>query len=406
MRFARLSLLGIFVSMLPLASGVTSVQQQDLFTAGEGGYARYRIPAIVVTPQHTVLVACEARKTGRGDWDHVDLWFRRSLDDGKTWQPARELVGQQDLPADLQRNPAAVAAQLGRDGVYTINNPTWIADSPTGETHLLYCVEYARAFIITTSDGGASFNAPREITRAFETFRTRDDYDWQVIAIGPGHGIRMANGRLVVTVWLSTGEGGHAHRPSICATLFSDDLGATWQAGEVVARDPTPLINPSETAIVEVTPGRVMLNIRSESDQNRRAVAWSADGTTHWTRPAFHDELMEPVCMAGLVAFPHGDPEQMPLLLFSNPASLEPNPALPPSTPSRRRQNLTLRASRDGGHTWPARIVLEPGPSAYSDLAVTADGTILCWYERGEGSPYEKLTLARLPIDLLMAKER
>ena len=42
----------------------------------------------------------------------------------------------------------------------------------------------------------------------------------------------------------------------------------------------------------------------------------------------------------------------------------------------RIRQNLTLRASSDGGKTWPDALVLHPGPSAYSDLAASGDGTV------------------------------
>ena len=50
------------------------------------------------------------------------------------------------------------------------------------------------------------------------------------------------------------------------------------------------------------------------------------------------------------------------------------------------------------------RLVLEPGPSAYSDLASLPDGTILCFYERGEKDPYEKLTLARIPATVLLSE--
>lgn len=381
-------------ALLPLlatAALAGSVEKTDLFTAGEGGYAGYRIPALVVTPQQTVLAACEARQSGRGDWDHVDIFLRRSPDSGRTWEPARRLVGQGDMPAGLQRNPAAVTAGLGRDGVFTINNPTWIADAATGETHLLYCAEYARAFIITTRDGGATFSRPREVTGAFEAFRTRDGYAWRVLAIGPGHGTRLSSGRLVAAVWLSTGEGGHAHRPSVVGTIYSDDRGITWQAGDLVARDPDPLPNPSETAVAEVAPGRVLLAIRSESPRNRRAFVFGPDGATGWSRPAFDETLPEPVCMAGLTRL------EPAALLFSNPASLEKNPRAPATSSSRIRQNLTVRASRDGGLTWPDALVLEPGPSAYSDLAVAPDGTILCFYERGVLGPYEKLTVARIP---------
>ena len=384
-------LLAFFVSLVFAGVACAApMERVELFAAGRDGYALYRIPALVVTPQQTALAACEARKTGRGDWDHVDIFLRRSADGGRTWEPARCLVGQADVPADATRNPAAVAAGLGKEGAFTLNNPTWIADPSTGETHLLYCIEYARAFVITTRDGGKTFSSAREITRVFDKFRDRDGYAWRVLAIGPGHGVRLSSGRLVTAVWLSTGEGGHTHRPSACATLYSDDRGVTWQAGEIVARDPDPLSNPSECAIAETEPGRVIMNIRSESPRNRRAFAVSADGATRWSTPTFDETLWEPVCMAGFVGAPTA-------LLFSNPASLENNPKAPAGSTGRIRQNLTLRASQDGGKSWPNQLELEPGPSAYSDLAAAADGTILCLYENGAKSPYEKLTLARVP---------
>lgn len=395
-------ILPLLLAGLAAAAPAVAPAPLDLVAAGGEGYALHRIPALVVTPQGPVLAAWEARKLGRGDWDHVDLLYRRSTDGGRTWEPARLLAGQGDLPADLERNSAAVAAGLGRDGVFTINNPTWIADAASGETHLLYCAEYARAFIRTSRDGGATFSSPREITRAFETFRSRDQYGWRVLAIGPGHGVRLASGRLVAAVWLSTGEGGHAHRPSVCATIFSDDRGVTWQAGDVVLRHSEQWPNPSETAVVESEPGRVLLSIRTESTANRRAFAWSRDGATGWTAPAAQASLPEPVCMAALARLEPAAGKTA-VLLFSNPASLERNPRASAQSASRVRQNLTLRASRDGGATWPHALVVTPGPSAYSDLAVLPDGTILCFYERGEKGPYESLALARIPASDLIS---
>lgn len=383
-------------------SASADVEKQELVSVGDAGYALHRIPALVVTPQGSVLAAWEARKLGRGDWDHVDLFLRRSTDNANTWESPREVVGQSHLPTDMQRNPAAVAAGLGRDGVFTLNNPTWIADSSTGATHLLYCAEYGRAFIVTTRDGGTTFTRPREITEAFATFRTRDGYAWRVIAIGPGHGVRLASGRLVVAVWLSTGEGGHAHRPSVCATIYSDDHGTTWKAGDIVARHPDPLPNPSETAVVEAAPGRVLLAIRSESARNRRAFAWSKDGATRWTTPEFQESLWEPVCMAALARIEPTSSSQRPILLYSHPASLEKNPRASATSTSRIRQNLTVRASHDGGLTWPHALVVTSGPSAYSDLAVLPNGTVLCFYEGGEKGPYEKLILAKIPSSTLL----
>ncbi len=395
----------LFSLVLPLCLSGAAVEKHDLFVAGEGGYAGYRIPALVVTPQQSVLAICEARRSTLRDWGHIDLVMRRSVDGGRTWEPARVLVGQRDLPPDIQRNPAAAERSLGLPGAFTINNPSWIADGSTAETHLLFCAEYDRAFIITTRDGGATFSRPREITRAFETFRTRDNYAWRVVAIGPGHGVRLSSGRLVAPVWISLGESSSAHHPSHCATIYSDDRGATWRAGEIIARNSDDLPDPNETAIVEIEPGRVMVSIRNESPRNRRALAWSADGATGWSRPQFHEDLWEPICMAGLTRLDPAAADTRARLIFSNPASLDPIPDAPGRV-NRQRINLSLRFSLDAGQSWSAPKLLEAGPSAYSDLAVTPDETVLCLYERGSQGPYDKITIARIPAAWLFETRR
>jgi sialidase-1 len=69
-------------------------------------------------------------------------------------------------------------------------------------------------------------------------------------------------------------------------------------------------------------------------------------------------------------------------LIFSNPHSLARgrDGAEEPAGRGKRR-NLTIKLSRDDGKTWPINKTLDPGPSAYSDLAVLPNGTILCLYE-------------------------
>jgi sialidase-1 len=104
----------------------------------------------------------------------------------------------------------------------TYNNPVLIADKD-GTVHMLFCLEYERCFYQRSEDDGLTWSKPTEITSAFAAFKK--DYDWKVLATGPNHSIQLKNGRLVVPVWLSTGTGGNAHRPSVTATIYSDDQG-------------------------------------------------------------------------------------------------------------------------------------------------------------------------------------
>ena len=142
---------------LPLGASESSVEKTVLFRSGEESYASYRIPALTLASAQTLLVACEARRNSGSDWGDVEIVIRRSGDAGRTWEPARALIRQSDLPKDVTRNPAAVATGHGQPGAFTIGNPTWITDSAAGETHLLYCVEYSRAGIVRTSSVSRSW---------------------------------------------------------------------------------------------------------------------------------------------------------------------------------------------------------------------------------------------------------
>ena len=388
----HIGLLLACVVALP-ALGAGDIEKQDLFEAGAGGYEHYRIPGIIVTGNGVLLAYCEARQGG-GDWGRIDLWMRRSTDGGRTWEQPRKTA---EPPADARKNEVAAAQRLGKPGEITMNNPVAIADrNAPGLVHLLYCVEYARCFYMRSADDGKTWSRPVEITAAFETFRPR--YDWKVIATGPGHGIQLRNGRLLVPVWLSTGAGGHAHRPSCVSTIYSDDSGKTWSTGEIVVSDPTPLKNPSETAVVELAAdagGGVMLNLRHEGPQRFRAVATSKDGAASWSAPRIDEQLPEPVCMGTLARLTERPAFAKNRLLFANPHN----------ETDRQRRNLTVKLSFDEGGTWPVRRTIEEGASGYCDLAVGPGGTIYCFYERGvvEGTRgrIRALTLARFDLQWL-----
>lgn len=357
----------------PALAAEPLLEKQELFAAGQGGYPSYRIPALVVTPGGSLLAACEARKT-RGDWSAIDILFVRSEDGGTTWSEPRGLG---TLPGEERQNPAA-RRPSGATGI-TNNNPLWIADRETGAVHLLVCQEYLRCFYSRSDDDGKSFSDPVEITSALEPFRKT--YDWKVVATGPGHGVQLPTGRLVVPVWLSTASGASAHRPSVISTIYSDDHGASWQCGEIVAHETDPLVNPSESVAVVLADGSVLLNMRSEADANRRAIAISPNGASGWTRPRFDDELVEPICMASLCRYSLPGKNTRGRILFSNPANLERKDGKAAPGMSRDRKNLTVRLSYDECQSWPVAKTLEAGPSAYSDLAVAQDGTIYCLYE-------------------------
>ena len=395
MRYIHI-LIGFFILGLSLsipASGVEPfLDKTNLFQAGQDGIALYRIPGIVVTAKGTLLAYCEARKTGRSDWGDIELRLRRSVDGGKTWSDPQKIGS---YNASLQKNPVAVQQNLNPSNSLTMNNPLAVVDQQTGSILFLYCVEYAHCFVMRSEDDGKTFSSPADITSTFEGFHR--NYDWKVLATGPGHGIQMKNGRLIVPVWLSTGTGSTAHRPSCVSTIYSDDHGKTWLCGEIIASDPNPP-NPSESAVVQLSDGRVLLNIRNESKDLRRGYSISPDGTTKWSAFVFDTNLPDPVCMASLIKIKNNSQNEKNNVLFSNLNNGE----------NHDRKNLTIRMSSDDCKTWPVKKTLEAGRSGYSDLTVNSSGNIFCFYERGSSKPEDgdsfTLTLAKFNAEWLLSK--
>ena len=189
----------------------------DLFTAGDAAYETYRIPGIVVTKKGTLLVYCEARKSAKSDWGHIDVMLRRSTDGGKTFDAPRKIVDPTPSPADDT----------------TVNNPVAIPDPDSGAVHFVYCINYAHCFYMRSDDDGQTFSKPVDITATLEELRPK--YDWKVFATGPGHGIRLKSGRLLIPVWLA--------KPIEATDRPSDALTRalrTWRA-----RPGAPLVCPA-----------------------------------------------------------------------------------------------------------------------------------------------------------------
>ncbi len=358
------------------------LEKQTLFTAGQDGVTLYRIPGIVVTSKGTVLAYCEARRSSRSDWGEIEVHLRRSTDGGKTWRPARHIAHH---GSRIEGNPHK---QDGGQREQTVNNPVAIVDHETGTVEFLYCINYARCFSIRSTDDGVSWSKPVEITEAFRPFAER--YDWKVIATGPGHGIQLQTGRLVVPIWLAYGGVGD-HKPSAAGTIYSDDHGQSWQAGDIAVPNEGAFGNPNESIAAQLSDGRVLFVARNVSAPNRKLITISPDGAGDWSQPVFHPELWEPICMASIVA--HSS--EPGTLIFSNPHSLARDAAgQERPAASGKRENLTIKLSRDDGQSWPISRTLEAGPGAYSDLAVLPDGAVLCFYEAGNELKLARFNLA------------
>lgn len=311
-------------------------------------YAAMRIPALVCTKQGTLLAFCEARIDSAGDQADMDLLMRRSTNGGHTWE-----------------SPVVIAAR--KKG--PVGNPVPVVDRE-GNIHLLYQRGYAHAYYTRSADDGKTWSAAVDITDAFDAFKP--EYNWQVLATGPGHSIQLKNGRLLVAVWLREPAALVPQRTYRVATIYSDDAGTTWKRGAILP-DVPEVKSPNESVAVELEDGRVLLNIRNNAATHRRGISYSPDGISNWTIPVISNDLFEPVCMASMIRISDKKENGKSRLLFVNPDSR--------AIPKYPRKNLVAKLSYDEGQSWPVQKVIDSSLAGYSDIAVGTDGTIYCLYE-------------------------
>ena len=333
-----------------------------VFKSGAEGYHTFRIPAIIRTPGR-LIAFCEGRVNDRSDSGEIDLVMKYSADEGATWSPL---------------------SVVAHDPGFTCGNPAPAYDARSGKLILVWTKNFASAkesriltgedpprtvWVMDSRDEGATWSAPVEISA------TASKPEWRWYATGPGHAIQLKSGRLLVPANYSLGPefaGWHSH------VIFSDDGGATWAIGGIHEGF------TNESTVAELPDGRVYQNMRSYTGENRRRVSYSSDGGVTWTADQSDSALVEPVCQASALS-----DGVRPLLLFSNPASAS-------------REKMTVRASSDGGATWPNAFELYAGPSAYSDLAFLNETTVACVYERGTQSAYEEIVVTRIPLSRLV----
>jgi sialidase-1 len=349
---------------------VPAVSLTDVYRAGDAGYHTFRIPSLLAARNGTLLAFAEGRRSGGGDAGDIDLVLRRSRDGGGTWSAPQV---------------------IGDNGPNTFGNPCPVLDRTTGTIWLLTTQnrgtdrekdiiagtsEGSRtASVMKSTDDGQTWSTPSDITASVK----RPGWTWY--ATGPGIGIQTRSGRLVVPAnHAEAGTG--VHRSHV---VYSDDGGRSWTIGAIADA------GTNESQIAELSDGRLMLNMRNHprKPENFRMIAISTDRGRTLSAATPDPRLIEPPAQASLVALP-ARRRQSRALVFANPASTA-------------RERLTVRLSEDDGVTWPASRVVHDGPAAYSSLAALPDGSVAVLFERGDTSPYERITFARLPLAWLKA---
>lgn len=376
-RYLILTILFSYFSINPQLSFGQNERGKAIWKTGEGAYKGYRIPAIVVSKNGTILAFAEGRNNG-GDTGDIDIVLKRSTDHGKTWN-AESVVWNDAL--NTCGNPCPVVdEETGRIWLWmSWNNgkdgENKIINKKSGSSRL--------PFVSFSDDDGLSWSEPENMSASCK------NPSWGWYATGPGFGIQQKvgkyKGRLVIPANHSYddpdgkvrngpfGYGAHV--------IISNDHGKTWQISEPIK----PGCNESQ--VTELSDGSLMMNMRSYNDKYSRAISVSSDGGETWS-PVEHDyQLVESRCQASILNY--GTYKGKSYYLFSNPA-------VPVG-----RTHMTIRISNDDCLTWNSSKLIYEGPSAYSCLVKLPNGNLGILYEAGEKKPYESIRFEILKLNSL-----
>ncbi|XP_030332705.1 sialidase-3 [Strigops habroptila] len=365
--------------------------RETLFRQASG--VTYRIPALLYIPSAATFLAFAEKRSSARDEDAKYLVLRR---------------GQRHGPS-VQWGPVEDLSALTLPGRRTMN-PCPLYDSTTGTIFLFcICVEQgrsercqlwsgcsaARLCFATSTDGGRGWTPLRDVT---DEAIGADLSRWATFAVGPGHGIQLDSGRLVVPAYTY-----YIHRrlcgvlPLPCSTrqhslvFYSDDNGRRWHKGALVGGQRT-----GECQVAEINgndPDVPMLYCSARAPRGCRAVALSTDLGLRFQPPARCRVLGEPPrgCQGSVVSFPapRGSGTAPTWLLYSHPIDRH----------RRRDLGVYVNPSPLDEEGWRHPWVLHEGPAGYSDLAVCAGGVFGCLFECGTNSACEEIAFCLFTLD-------
>ena len=361
----------------------------------ENEIAVHFVYGLTATRAGTVLAFSEARiGSGHDDTPH-HLALKRSTDCGATWSES----------ILVERSDGSYWQSQGQPGrLECWANPAVLMDRSTGRVFVFYVLNegehdgkkmqrYTRNFYRYSDDDGVTWSPRVEITdllnaKADGTPNRDAKGEWVRDANGfpcdhlgrafhmpgPGHGLQLKDGRLLMQFWNRTAiatEAGAVPREQRAyglRILYSDDGGAHWQTGPAFGEE----VGPTESRLVELKDGSLYLNARVDgagSTMRRRAIFLGTDRGLTWTFKGYDTEMPSYTNVdSGLLAVEH-DGRQVLLLSHSRDP--------------RRRMGLTVSVSLDAGKTWAVHKALNDDGANYSDLVQLSDGTIGVIYGNG-----------------------
>ncbi|XP_078420614.1 sialidase-4 [Cetorhinus maximus] len=397
--------------------------QTVLFEQVRDGFT-YRIPALIYLPDSRTILAFAEERVRPADADANLLVLRR----GKVCRTHVEWEGMETLHSAHLKGHRSM-------------NPCPVYDSSTNTLFLLFIAilghttesyqlitgnNVTRLCCVSSTDQGQSWSALTDLTDCTIGCSIEE---WATFALGPGHGIQLKFGRLIIPAYAYRIDSkecfGRICRTSPHSfTFYSDDHGKVWKFGDFIDN-----LETVECQVVSVDEenGHNVLYCNARTLRNFRAQALSADGGAAFLEGQFIPKLVEPPrgCHGSVIGFPaptvpwseelsvkHGfdyENQLTPPLKWLNLRFQAPTWVLyshPTSPASRLHLGIYLSTFPQDPCSWTEPWVIHKGPSAYSDLAFIKLAStkvheaqlpalaFACLYECGSKSPYEKIAFS------------
>ncbi|XP_062296782.1 sialidase-3-like [Scomber scombrus] len=347
--------------------------------------AVHRIPALIYLGDDKILAFAERRKT-IDDASTVALDMRTGkVNKNKESNPEVTIkwselkpVTKAHLHGCRPMNPCPVYEKNSKtlflfficvkDGV----TEKWQIEHHTNETHLCY---------IKSTDDGQNWS---EVT-VFTENELDEIKKWDTMAVGPGHGIQMDSGRLIVPLYAYYTCCFCCYCCCYCDSsfalcLYSKDKGNTWKLSKKLKMKS----NECEMAEVFDDTGNSIIYCNARHAKYRVEAVSQDGGKEFSSLNKKHLRDTNTGCQGSVVSFPDQSevqPGHNKWLLFSHP------------TDTYKRVNLGVYLNKSplDPTQWRGPSIINYGPSGYSDLAYIDDGWFVCLMECGEQTETEQI---------------
>uniref|UniRef100_UPI0037E7B82A sialidase-3-like n=1 Tax=Semicossyphus pulcher TaxID=241346 RepID=UPI0037E7B82A len=250
----------------------------------------------------------------------------------------------------------------------------------------------ARLCYITTNDGGQSWSAITDLTAELKEIQS-----WATFAVGPGHGLQTDDGRLIVPMYAYASSGSSyclcCYRRSKVTphalSLYREASGEKWKLGKMLENETLECVMAEFFDDAEKS--NIYCNARSKGGYRVEALDKNVGADFITLPPA--EKLVETGggCQGSVVSFPAQSDESQ----ADDDLSKKPNKWLLFTHPSEqlKRTDLGVYLNKlpSDPNSWSKRWIINPGPSAYSDLAYIGDGWFVCLMECGEEEITERI---------------